>query len=88
MNSSLFARSKEDGDRYVYGNMTRSIKKLFSEKKLPIEYRATIPILESDSNILYIPGFPYAYLVSPKLNQGLPKISIYYMKGLSQNEEI
>ena len=88
MNFSLFARSKEDGDRYVYGNMTRSIKKLFSEKKLPIEYRATIPLIESEGNILWIPGFPCADLVSTKLNQGLPKISIYYMKGLSQNEEI
>ena len=88
MNFSLFARSKEDGDRYVYGNMTRSIKKLFSEKKLPIEYRATIPLIESEGNILWIPGFSCADLVSTKLNQGLPKISIYYMKGLSQNEEI
>ena len=32
INFSLFARNKADGDRYVYGKMTRNIKKLFSEK--------------------------------------------------------
>ena len=88
MNFSLFARNKKDGDRYVYGNMTRSIKKLFSEKKLPIKDRATIPLIESEDGILWIPGFPTSDLISPKSNQGSPKISIYYMKGLSQNEEI
>ncbi|MBE6608541.1 MAG: tRNA lysidine(34) synthetase TilS [Ruminococcaceae bacterium] len=88
MNFSLFVRNKEDGDKYVYGKMTRNIKKLFSEKKLPIEDRATIPIFESDGNILWIPGFPTADIVSPKINQTAPKFSIYYMKGLSQNEEI
>ncbi len=88
MNFSLSARNKADGDRYVYGSMTRSIKKLFSEKKLPLDRRATIPVIESNGKILWIPGFPLADSVSPKLNTSSPEFSVYYMKGQSQNEEI
>ena len=88
INFSLSARNKADGDKYIYGSMTRSIKKLFSERKLPLETRATIPVIESDGNILWIPGFPVADSASPKKNSSSPRFSVYYMKGLSKNEEI
>ena len=80
INFSLSARSRRDGDRYVFGGMTRSIKKLFSEKKLPLDYRKTIPIIESDGKTVWIPGFEVADEFSTKNNENLPKIAIYYMK--------
>ncbi len=79
INSGLSARNKEDGDRYVYGGMTRNVKKLFCDKKLPLDYRATIPVIRSDKGIVWIPGFPVADTVSSK-NNNLPQIAIYYMK--------
>ena len=82
MNFSLSARSKEDGDRYVFGGMTRKVKKLFSEKKLPLEYRATIPIIECGGEIAWIPSFPVSDAFSCERNENFEKIAIYYMKEL------
>ena len=80
MNFSLSARNKADGDRYVFGGMTRNVKKLFCEKKLPLDYRATVPVIESESGIVWIPGFPVSDCVSSEKNENSAQFAIYYMK--------
>lgn len=80
MNFSLCARSRSDGDRYLFGGMTRKVKKLLSEKKIPLEKRDTLPIIESEGNIVWIPGFPVCDLFSSKNNENSQQIAIYYMK--------
>ena len=80
INDSLYARSRKDGDRYIFGKMTRKVKKLFSEKKMPLDYRDTIPIIEAGENIVWIPGFPVCDLFSSKNNENSQQIAIYYMK--------
>ena len=80
INDSLYARSRKDGDRYIYGGITRRVKKLFSERKLPIPYRDTIPIIESKEKVVWIPGFPVSDLFSLKNNENSQQIAIYYMK--------
>jgi len=50
-------RSKRDGDSYVYGGMTRKLKKLFNDKGVPTELRSSIPVFYDDSGILWVKGF-------------------------------
>ena len=38
--------------------MTRSVKKLLNEAKIPPDKRAVLPIFCDDEGILWVPGFP------------------------------
>lgn len=53
----LSVRNKIDGDSYTYGGMTRKLKKLFNEKKIPEAERLRIPIVCDGRGILWVPGF-------------------------------
>ena len=52
---SLIARSRLPGDKILSGGVHKSLKKLFNEKKIPLELRARIPIICDDDGILAIP---------------------------------
>lgn len=52
---SLFARNRKDGDRVVIGGMTRSLKKLFQDAKVPSHRRDRIPIICDQKGIVWIP---------------------------------
>ena len=51
-------RVRRDGDVFRYGGLTRKVKKLFSDRKMPQTVRTKLPIFEDDSGIAWIPGFP------------------------------
>lgn len=53
-----FVRFRRPGDRYRFGGMTRSVKKLLNEAKIPPEKRAVLPVFCDDAGIFWIPGFP------------------------------
>ncbi len=53
-----FVRFRHPGDRYRFGGMTRSVKKLLNEAKIPPDKRAVLPIFCDDEGILWVPGFP------------------------------
>ena len=42
----------------MYGGMTRKVKKLLSERKIPLSRRDRLPVICDDSGIIWIPGFP------------------------------
>ncbi len=54
----LRVRTRTEGDTIRYGGMTRRVKKLFSDRKLPLAVRDTLPILLDDDGIFWLPGFP------------------------------
>ncbi len=56
--SDLVVRNKSDGDRIRYGGMTRRVKKLLWERKIPPERRGLYPVVEDADGIVWIPGFP------------------------------
>lgn len=56
INGKLKIRSRKDGDVIYYGGITRKVKTLFSDLKIPRELRGLIPILCDDSGIVWIPG--------------------------------
>jgi tRNA(Ile)-lysidine synthase len=53
----LSVRSKEDGDSYTYGGMTRKLKKLFNDRKIPPSLRQHVPVVCDSQGILWVPGF-------------------------------
>jgi len=53
----LLVREKRDGDSYVYGGMTRKLKKLFNDKSISPEKRPLIPVICDGEGILWVPGF-------------------------------
>ncbi len=53
----LFIRPKRDGDSVFYGGITRKLKKLFNDRKIPISKRPLIPILCDDKGVVWVPGF-------------------------------
>lgn len=53
----LFIRPKRDGDSVFYGGITRKLKKLFNDRKIPISKRPLIPVLCDDKGVVWVPGF-------------------------------
>lgn len=58
INGELFVREKRNGDVYVYGKITRKLKKIFNDKRIPPHERPKIPIICDGDGILWVPGFP------------------------------
>lgn len=52
---TLFFRNRRQGDTVRTCGMSKSVKKLLCDKKIPIEKRNKLPILCSDREILWIP---------------------------------
>ena len=48
-------RSKKEGDVIFSGKMNKKVKKLISEKKIPLNMRKKLPILVCENKILWIP---------------------------------
>ncbi len=57
INGSLYLRPKCDGDTVYYGGITRKLKKLYSDLKIPVSHRDSIPVLCDDSGVVWVPGF-------------------------------
>ena len=58
MKGALQIRARKNGDLYRFGGMTRRVKTLFSDRKIPRELRSLLPVLEDGDGIVWIPGFP------------------------------
>lgn len=53
---TVYVRSRQSGDTIRLSGGTRSVKKLFIDRKIPAARRDSIPILCDDAGILGIPG--------------------------------
>lgn len=58
INNGLYIRSKADGDSYRFGNMTRKLKKIFNNRKVPNSKRDKVPVFCDSQGILWVPGLP------------------------------
>lgn len=74
--SSLYARSRREGDTVYSGKMTKKLKKLMCDKKVPISDRDSLPIITENDEIIYIPLCAVCDRVLAKNNHKI-KISIY-----------
>ena len=80
--NNLYIRSRLPGDTYRYGGMTRKVKKLFCDAKLPGSVRRTLPLLCDEKGIIWIPGFGVR---DSKKDQGQKLIYAYY--GTQQEDD-
>ena len=64
-------RPRREGDVIFSGKMNKKIKKLISEKKIPLEKRKNLPLLVSNNEILWIPSVAVCDRVKmDKINDG------------------
>lgn len=63
---SLIARKKINGDSYISGGITRSIKKYFSDSKISRQMREYIPVICDTEGALWVPGMNPCDRVSEK----------------------
>lgn len=56
ISGEIFLRFRQPGDSVRQGGMSRSVKKLMCDKKIPPQARATLPVIADDAGILWIPG--------------------------------
>lgn len=59
ISNSSFMRSKKEGDSITFfkRNVTKTLKKLFNEEKIPAEKRNEIGVLDSGGKIIWVEGF-------------------------------
>lgn len=57
ISDELYVRQKRDGDAYAYGGITRKLKKLFNDKKIPMSERASVPVVCDKYGIVWVAGF-------------------------------
>ena len=65
INGNLFVRTRNSGDTYVAGGMTRKIKKLLCDRKIPLDKRQSLPFLCDSLGVLAVLGLPVADRVNP-----------------------
>lgn len=56
INNDIHFRSKKEGDIIFVGKMNKKVKKLISEKKIPLNIRRKLPLLVCRDEILWIPS--------------------------------
>ena len=59
ISNTLILRSRKDGDKFTFSKrrVTKTIKKLFNEDKIPPEVRNRMIILDSDGEIVWLRGY-------------------------------
>ena len=78
INHTLFVRSRRDGDAYIFGGMTRKLKKLYNDRAYSAKKRVETPIFSDGVGIVWVPGFP----VADRARSGADMVDvIYYYNG-------
>lgn len=59
ISNTLILRSRKDGDKFTFSKrrVTKTVKKLFNEDKIPPEVRNRIIILDSDGEVVWLSGY-------------------------------
>lgn len=70
-------RGRRDGDVFSFSNMTKKVKKMLNEAKIPIEQRNRLPFVCDGKGIVLIPGFPPRDDAKPAEND--QAVHIFYL---------
>lgn len=59
ISGELVLRTRKSGDKFTFvkRNVTKSLKKLFTEENIPVEARNTIPVISDDLGVVWVYGF-------------------------------
>ena len=63
--NSVYARERRAGDAYRSRSVTKTVRRIMSEKKIPLEKRDSLPIICDGDGIIWVPGFSVADRVYP-----------------------
>ncbi|MBE6717694.1 MAG: tRNA lysidine(34) synthetase TilS [Ruminococcaceae bacterium] len=77
MSDTIFVRHKQDGDVFCFSNMTKKVKKMFNESKIPPPEREAIPVFCDSKGIFWIPGFPLRDDLKTNINE--KNIYLFYL---------
>ncbi len=76
---SIVARNRRAGDKILSGGMHRDVRKLMSEKKIPLAWRNRLPILCDENGILAIPSVAMRDGISTAPEQiGACEVTLYF----------
>ncbi len=73
----LILRSRRSGDSIRLPGGTRSLKKLFIDRRIPADRRERIPVLSDDRGVLAVAGIGAGL---DRMAQGLPAVTIHIQK--------
>lgn len=79
INNNTQLRKRKDGDKFkpAYRNVTKKLKKLFNENKIPIDCRDKISIISNGDSILWVEGFGPSE--ESKVNKNTQKVAIIHL---------
>ncbi|MGB4466364.1 MAG: tRNA lysidine(34) synthetase TilS [Eubacteriales bacterium] len=81
---NIFVRSRQAGDTITVNGMTKLTKKLYCEKKIPLDERSLLPVFCDDDGIILIPTVAIRDGVSAL--DGEKAIHIYYAFGGEESD--
>ena len=65
---NLFVRTVQKGDKYVYGKMTRDVRRQLINEKIPLQSRGTLPVVYGQDGIVLVHGLRVADCCLPEKN--------------------
>lgn len=83
----LRARSRQVGDRILQGGMHKSLKKLFCEKKTPLELRSKLPVLCDDDGIVAVPTVALRDGARPKKDSIVLTLELHFLNDATKNRK-
>jgi len=63
---SIHMRTRRSGDAYRARGVTKTVRRMMSEKKIPLQKRDILPVICDNDGIVWVPGFPVADRVYPE----------------------
>ncbi len=78
-------RGRNSGDVFVFSNMTKKVKKMLNEAKIPLLKRNKLPLICDKKGIIWIPGFPIRDDAKPLATDS--QVYIYYLTQEIQYEQ-
>ena len=74
---NLFCRVRRAGDKIKRGGISKDVRKLMSEHKIPIKDRDRLPVVCDDEGILWIPGIALRDGTEQKENTKTITLSVF-----------
>lgn len=70
----VYARARRSGDAYRARSVTKTVRRMMSEKKIPLEKRDMLPVICDSEGVIWVPGFPVADRVYPEKGEEITYI--------------
>ncbi len=83
INGAFYSRSRETGDFYVCGGITRNIKKYMIDSKIPKSVRHLFPVVCDGEGIVWVPGLG----IADRLKEKSKDSNLYLSLSIDKDSE-